>query len=257
MSTYWLPHAHVFTYNPQAGFVSELTRLASQMGWGRRSAQYRNERTLCFQLELLVAFGPGTDLEKWQKLCEEVEIEQIPTSITGCRKVRYMQWLMSGPFLMVLWLGFKSHLGEHRGLNGVSLIKYTSSPISIAACVTHIHPKEPKDKNFPKDSCERRWICQGALDNIVIKYLQCITMGWYYSRSDGPRSCIAIHGLDLKRNGELNTQLILRVLRHAQLTWRAFEPSRPNYRPELAYVYRVRVRVIVCLLSSSLVSHRQ
>lgn len=91
MSTYWATYAPAFTYNPQAGFVSELTRLARQMDWDRESARYRTERTLCFQLELLVAFGDGSDLEKWQRLCEEVGIEEIPTSITGCRKVRYMQ----------------------------------------------------------------------------------------------------------------------------------------------------------------------
>lgn len=94
MSAYWAPYAPAFTYNPQAGFVSEFTRLARHTGWGKHSAQYRDERTLCYQQETLVAFGDGSNLEKWQRLCEEVGIEEIPTSIKECRKVCYKQQLL-------------------------------------------------------------------------------------------------------------------------------------------------------------------
>lgn len=151
MSTYWATYAPAFTYNPQAGFVSEFTRLARQMGWGKRSAQYRDERALCFQLEILIAFGDGSNIEKWQMLCEEVGIEEIPTSIKQCRKVRCIQWLLPGLFLIALWSGFKSHLGEHCGPHGVSRIRYTSSPISITEGATQIYPR---NKNFPEGSCE-------------------------------------------------------------------------------------------------------
>ena len=74
-----------FIPDPSATFKDEFARLAKEQTWGTKVKRK-------YQIEALnaeVAFHYGTclhKLDRWQELCEEVGIENVPTSITQCKK---------------------------------------------------------------------------------------------------------------------------------------------------------------------------
>ena len=75
-----------FVPTPTATFKDEFARLAKEQGWGTKTK--RKYQTSALTAE--VAFYYGTCMQKlarWQELCEEVGIKNIPTSITKCKKV--------------------------------------------------------------------------------------------------------------------------------------------------------------------------
>ncbi|KAI9764602.1 MAG: hypothetical protein M1840_008331 [Geoglossum simile] len=76
-----------FTPDPTAPLASEFTRLAKSQGWRPNSKRYRKERALCFATEFEAHYGNKSErLEGWQSLCQEVDIDPIPLSITKCKK---------------------------------------------------------------------------------------------------------------------------------------------------------------------------
>jgi hypothetical protein len=77
-----------FTPDPTAPLASEFARLAQSQGWRPDSKKYRKERALCFAAEFEAHYGNKSErLEGWQSLCQEVDINPIPSSITKCKKV--------------------------------------------------------------------------------------------------------------------------------------------------------------------------
>lgn len=87
----WFSDFANFAYDPSSGLKSDFDRLVSQRRWGRRVKNKRwNEcQGFCFT----ALYGDNADenkLEKWQELCREVHISDLPGSISGCKKVRTM-----------------------------------------------------------------------------------------------------------------------------------------------------------------------
>ncbi|KAJ8110609.1 hypothetical protein OPT61_g6591 [Boeremia exigua] len=84
-SPFWYKYSG-FEPNPQAPFKHELGRLSKHLG-----LQTKKEKK-ALQIEALTAeidFHYGAQmntLDSWQKLCEDVGIEKVPTSIPHCRK---------------------------------------------------------------------------------------------------------------------------------------------------------------------------
>jgi hypothetical protein len=84
-SPFWLQFDG-FEPAPTATFKDEFARLAKHQGWGANVKRKRQVEALTAE----VAFHCGTCLTKlhrWQELCEEMGVEEVPTSITQCKKV--------------------------------------------------------------------------------------------------------------------------------------------------------------------------
>jgi hypothetical protein len=81
-----------FDYEPTNEVWSEYLGLIHHYGWKAKS-QKEKEANAAFRIALVKQFGSiyGTDdnkLEVLQRLCEKLDIDVIPTSITACKKVR-------------------------------------------------------------------------------------------------------------------------------------------------------------------------
>ncbi|KAF2122002.1 hypothetical protein BDV96DRAFT_562785 [Lophiotrema nucula] len=75
-----------FQDNRQDDLATMLSKLSIQQGWTKKETARR--RGEIYEAEFDHHFVSGrTKLEVWQALCEEVGIEDIPSSITQCRKV--------------------------------------------------------------------------------------------------------------------------------------------------------------------------
>ncbi|KAF1947866.1 hypothetical protein EJ02DRAFT_449343 [Clathrospora elynae] len=74
-----------FTPTPTATFKDEFTRLANLNGWDKNSRY----KYLVEALNTEIAFHYGIvlhKLDRWQELCKDVGVEDVPTSITKCKK---------------------------------------------------------------------------------------------------------------------------------------------------------------------------
>ena len=75
-----------FVPSPAASFKSEFGRLAQGQGWGKK----QKHKQLVALLTSDVTFYWGEDegkLSRYQELCEDMGIEDVPTTITKCKKV--------------------------------------------------------------------------------------------------------------------------------------------------------------------------
>ncbi|KAK5011089.1 hypothetical protein LTR60_004831, partial [Cryomyces antarcticus] len=78
-----------FALNSTATIEDEFERLAAEQRWIRNSTAYRRNRNRCLIGEFAARFGTvggASKLEKWQELCEEVGVEDVPNSVTQCKK---------------------------------------------------------------------------------------------------------------------------------------------------------------------------
>lgn len=85
----WFDQFPPFTHDPSTGLRSNFNRLAAQRHWGKKLQ--RTRWTQCQIFEFGRLYGDDEDvgkLEKWQDLCREVRVEQVPGSVTQCKKVR-------------------------------------------------------------------------------------------------------------------------------------------------------------------------
>ncbi|KAF1932868.1 uncharacterized protein M421DRAFT_416470 [Didymella exigua CBS 183.55] len=84
----WFNQFAGFTYDPTSGLRSNFDRLAAQRQWGHK---LKNTRWVQCQIsEFGRLYGNDDDvskLEKWQELCREVHVQEVPSSITQCKKV--------------------------------------------------------------------------------------------------------------------------------------------------------------------------
>ncbi|KAJ7030195.1 hypothetical protein C8F04DRAFT_1114195 [Mycena alexandri] len=93
MSTYWDSYPN-FVHNPTAPVQKEFKLLAAQCGWKVGGAQYKREWARCGREEFIRYFGSEEKgLDGWQGLCATVGIEEIPNSITQCKKVLRTVWV--------------------------------------------------------------------------------------------------------------------------------------------------------------------
>jgi hypothetical protein len=86
---FWLKHTHRgFIPNPKASVHDEIMRLAASKGWSDNTTRKRRKEALASEIEF---YGGGKDrLERWQKLCIEVDVAEpgdVPRSISACKKV--------------------------------------------------------------------------------------------------------------------------------------------------------------------------
>ena len=79
--------------DPIASITAQFSCLAIEKGWKKGSTKYKKQRESLVADEFEAHFGGGlSDLGGWQALCKAVGIaaEEIPSSITKCKKVRPM-----------------------------------------------------------------------------------------------------------------------------------------------------------------------
>jgi hypothetical protein len=77
-----------FDYDETAALIDEFQRLAICRRWATNGKTYRKQRQKCLGQAFEEHFGNGEkNLQGWQSLCEEVNIQGPPASITQCKKV--------------------------------------------------------------------------------------------------------------------------------------------------------------------------
>lgn len=82
----WFTQFNLFTYNTNAGIKANFNRLAKARQWGTKLKMSRWIECQATVFDSLYGIET-TKLEMSQELCREVHVDEIPTSITGCRKV--------------------------------------------------------------------------------------------------------------------------------------------------------------------------
>jgi hypothetical protein len=85
----WFSAFANFVHDPSSGLKTNFNRLVSQRKWGRKlkNKRWHECQISCFA----VLYGGDADenkLEKWQDLCREVHVSDLPASISGCKKAR-------------------------------------------------------------------------------------------------------------------------------------------------------------------------
>lgn len=83
-----------FEPDPQATLIENFDRLTISNGWQQNSKKFRKQRKSYMRAladDHIVSIERGGATEKLaglQKLCEELRVSPIPTSITQCKNVR-------------------------------------------------------------------------------------------------------------------------------------------------------------------------
>jgi hypothetical protein len=75
-----------FTPDPTARFKQEFARLAKEQGWDTVTKKNMMPEALMAEVEHHYS-GSWNRLDRWQDLCKDLGLEDIPTSITKCRTV--------------------------------------------------------------------------------------------------------------------------------------------------------------------------
>ncbi|KAJ7691329.1 hypothetical protein B0H17DRAFT_935150 [Mycena rosella] len=87
MSAYWNSYPN-FAHNPTTPLRQEFKRLAAHEGWEVGGSRYKKEWERCGRDEFSHQFGSeDSQLSGWQAMCVLVRVEDVPDSITQCRKV--------------------------------------------------------------------------------------------------------------------------------------------------------------------------
>ncbi|OAL44888.1 hypothetical protein IQ07DRAFT_604415 [Pyrenochaeta sp. DS3sAY3a] len=80
----WFSQFADFAYDTRTNFKANFDRLAAHRNWGPK---LKNKRwTECLSGTIDGSDADFKKLEKWQALCHEVRITNVPDSITGCKK---------------------------------------------------------------------------------------------------------------------------------------------------------------------------
>jgi hypothetical protein len=112
-SPYWLQFP-TFTPIPTSTFKSELSRLAKHCNWTKK--EKRKQQVKALAAEITHHYGVHQDkLDRWRQLCEDVGIDVVPTSITGCRKA-------TSPVLVNLY----NVIDHRRNPNEVKILRFKS-----------------------------------------------------------------------------------------------------------------------------------
>ncbi|KAJ7473996.1 hypothetical protein FB451DRAFT_1035144 [Mycena latifolia] len=87
MSAYWTSHPD-FLHNATAPLQQEFKLLAAHEGWKAGGSRYKREWARCAREEFSHYFGRDDGLlSGWQAMCAMVRVNEVPDSITQCRKV--------------------------------------------------------------------------------------------------------------------------------------------------------------------------
>ncbi|KAK7065018.1 hypothetical protein R3P38DRAFT_3420379, partial [Favolaschia claudopus] len=85
MSSFWGAYP-TFVPHPTKALRKEFNRLASQQRWNDN--QKRKKWLQCAQKEFLHQFGDDEkSLAGWQAMCAIVEVDEIPESISRCKRL--------------------------------------------------------------------------------------------------------------------------------------------------------------------------
>jgi hypothetical protein len=88
-SAYWAQFTPIFVRNERHSYFDEFQRLATQRNWKDGSKRYRKEWVKCCAAEFKAVYDypNASKLEGWKMLCADVGYNNIPNSITQCKKV--------------------------------------------------------------------------------------------------------------------------------------------------------------------------
>jgi hypothetical protein len=173
MSTFWTAFSPDFTRNPQLNYSEEFKRLAVHRRWKVGGARYRKAWVRCCEEEFGVQYGRDERrLDGWRALCADVGIEDIPNSITQCKKVCLNRFSGIGPkdecrYVLLTSLGLQVlnrtwvnlvHLIECRA-NGTVAFRHPSQN------ALRIYTKET-GKIFPKKAAKENGFLKALLITI-------------------------------------------------------------------------------------------
>lgn len=92
-------HYPTFQYNTTTPVTREFRRMCTFFHWGGNSTQRKDAREslgTAMVLQFNAFYGTDIhDINSWQNLCQVLEIDPIPDSITACRKVRYYKSILN------------------------------------------------------------------------------------------------------------------------------------------------------------------
>ncbi|RPD61910.1 hypothetical protein L226DRAFT_571306 [Lentinus tigrinus ALCF2SS1-7] len=122
-----------FDYDPDASFIDELYRMLDYYGWDRDSDEREEARDAmrrAMVLQFNDTFGTNAeDLASWQKLCEIIQIDPVPSDLEKCRRAVVTSHinicdLLDAPFLGTAPIRFPTE---------VALILYRAKSTSTKA----------------------------------------------------------------------------------------------------------------------------
>ncbi|TFK69021.1 hypothetical protein BDN72DRAFT_841109 [Pluteus cervinus] len=81
----------LFTYIPTNHPSDEFARLVSENQWSKKGEKYKQAKEE-YDLALVIEFGKiyGSDersWDSWRTLCEVLGVEEVPGSVTACKKI--------------------------------------------------------------------------------------------------------------------------------------------------------------------------
>ncbi|KAF2684414.1 hypothetical protein K458DRAFT_417998 [Lentithecium fluviatile CBS 122367] len=125
------------TFAPKAdtNFLAQFNALAISQGWSKKEKAKRRVDAIQGEFEYL--YGTDTTrLDKWQDLCREVGIEEVPGSITKCKKALGSRKVMVNLVNLI----------DHRR-RGVPLHKFANYGAFCAYTMKHKFPREMAKKD--------------------------------------------------------------------------------------------------------------
>lgn len=84
-----------FTPGPNLPLLENFNRLAEAQGWRKERREEERQAFLLGQYSIHLGSISTGKLQKWQELCGELGVDSIPTSITQCKKVRNLFFLVA------------------------------------------------------------------------------------------------------------------------------------------------------------------
>lgn len=80
-----------FDHDPTAGICAEFQRLSQHRKWKQGSKKWRKNWDACMNAEYERLIGIRvTSLATWQQICKKLGLKGLFTSITKCKKVRWL-----------------------------------------------------------------------------------------------------------------------------------------------------------------------
>ncbi|KAF1960762.1 hypothetical protein CC80DRAFT_465055 [Byssothecium circinans] len=137
-------------YNPtpRIGFEEQFSRLAINQGWSKKEKKRRRPEAIEEEFNDLQTTDTNK-LARWQALCVQVGIEEVPNSITKCKKA------LGSPKVMVNL----TNLIDHMKL-GTPLIKFKN--------FAEFRNYTLKPQNmFPRDRAKKEGFIKALLRHVV------------------------------------------------------------------------------------------
>ncbi|KAH7884267.1 hypothetical protein F5I97DRAFT_1811764 [Phlebopus sp. FC_14] len=122
-----------FTHDKNSSVASEFYRLCNQYGW-KKGDQGREEAFEGYRKALSIQFNNtyGSNengLQEWQKLCEAIGINPIPTNMKDCREIQRLRIAVRNAHINLVDLIDKTNAGTRVNIfpSEMALSQYTKS----------------------------------------------------------------------------------------------------------------------------------